>query len=66
MEQAIAPLIFAFASLSLVLSSMQVLSVPVDGLKFGQLYAFGPQAMRRAFRVFSIIVLLLSGAVGSC
>lgn len=64
MEQAVAPLIFAFASLSLVLSSMQiVLPVPVDGLKFEQLDAFGLQAMRRAFRVFSIIVLLLSGAV---
>lgn len=64
MERAIAPLIFAFASLSLVLSSMQVaLSVPADGLKFGQLDAFGLQTMRRAFWVFSIIVLLLSGAI---
>ena len=63
-ERAIAPLIFVFASLSLILSSMQViLSVPADGLKFGQLDASGPQAMRRAFWVFSTIVLLLSGAI---
>lgn len=63
-ERALAPLIFVFASLSLVLSCMQVvLSVPADGLKFGQLDAFGLQAMRRAFWVFSIIVLLLSSVI---
>jgi hypothetical protein len=63
-EQIIAPLIFAFASLSLVLSSMQVvLSVPVDGLGFEQLGAPGMQAIRSVFWVFSIIVLLLSGVV---
>lgn len=64
LQRAIAPLIFVFASLSLVLSSMQVvLSVPADGLQLGQLDASGLQAMRRAFWIFSIIVLLLSGAV---
>ncbi|RDW56495.1 hypothetical protein BP5796_13136 [Coleophoma crateriformis] len=65
LQRAIAPLAFAFASISIVLSSMQViLSVPADGLGFGQLDdGFSLQAIRRAFWVFSVIVLLLSGAI---
>ncbi|KAI9775708.1 MAG: hypothetical protein M1816_005777 [Peltula sp. TS41687] len=64
LERAIAPLIFAFASLSLVLSSMQVaLSVPADGLGFQQLDASRLQAIRRAFWIFPIMLLLCSGAI---
>jgi hypothetical protein len=60
-ERAIAPLIFAFAALSLVLSSMQVvLLVPVDELGFGQLDAFRLQVIRRVFWAFPIILLLMS------
>lgn len=64
MERAIAPLVFTFVSLSVVLSSMQVmLSVPADGLGFAQLDISGLQTMRRAFWFFPIVVLLLSGAI---
>jgi hypothetical protein len=63
-ERAIAPLLFIFASLSLVLSSMQVvLAVPADGLGFAELDGFGLQAMRRAFWIFSITLLFFSGAI---
>jgi hypothetical protein len=63
-QRAIAPLIFGFASISLVLSSMQVvLAAPADELGFGLLGASGVQAMKRAFWVFSIITLFLSGFV---
>jgi hypothetical protein len=61
-ERAFGPLILAFACLSLVLSSMQVvLAVPADGLGIERLDSSGLGAMRRAFWVFSITVLLLSG-----
>ncbi|KAI9777908.1 MAG: hypothetical protein M1816_004380 [Peltula sp. TS41687] len=64
LKQVIGPLIFAYASLSVVLSSMQVaLTVPADALWFEKLGASGLQAMRRAFWIFSIITLLFSGAV---
>jgi len=63
-ERAITPLFFGFASLSLVLSSMQVLlSVPDKGLKLYIVSDLSFIYMRRAFWVFSIFVLLLSGAV---
>ena len=62
-EQATIPLLFIFASISLVLSSMQVVvSVPLDGLQFEVLDNAGVRDMRRAFWAFSIIVLLLSAA----
>ena len=58
------PFLIAFAFLSLVLSSMQVvLAVPADGLGIGWLDSSELGAMRRAFWVFSISVLLLSGAI---
>lgn len=65
LQRAIAPLAFVFASLSLVLSSMQVIiSVPADGLGFSSMNEeFNVQAIRRVFWAFSVVVLLLSGAV---
>ncbi|CAI6226694.1 unnamed protein product [Periconia digitata] len=61
-ERSIAPLLFGFASFSLVLSSMQVLlAVPDEGLKLHGVGDLSLVYMRRAFWVFSIIVLLLSG-----
>ena len=64
LESVIGPLIFAFASLSVVLSSMQVvLSVPSEGLWSDGYDTASIRAMRRAFWVFSIIMLLLSGVV---
>ena len=64
MAQATIPLLFIFATISLVLSAMQVvLSVPVDGLWFQHPRASGVQHMNRAFWVFSIAILLLSGIV---
>ena len=58
------PLIFMFASLSVVLSSMQVvLSIPSEGLWLDGPGTVRIQAMRQAFWVFSIMVLLLSGVV---
>ena len=63
-ERAIAPLIFVFASLTIVLSSMQVvLSVPTDAISFTQLDNSHLQAIRRSFWIFSIIMLLLSCVV---
>lgn len=63
-ERAIAPLLFGFASLSLVLSSMQVLlSVPDEALGFHGLGVSSLVPMRRVFWLFSIIILLLSGLV---
>jgi hypothetical protein len=62
--QAIVPLLFLFASTSLVLSSMQVvLSVPVDDLWFQDSDGFGLRYISRAFWTFSIGILLLSGVV---
>lgn len=61
-ERSIAPLIFGFASLSLVLSSMQVLlAVPDDELGWSRVDPSSLPAMKRAFWLFSITVLLLSG-----
>ena len=63
-ERATAPFIFGFASLSLVLSAMQVLvSVPEEGLGFNSIGASSLTAMRRAFWTFSVMMLLLSGLV---
>ena len=58
------PLLFMFASISLILSSMQVLlAVPTDAPLFKGLDSYGIQGMQRTFWIFSILVLLLSGAV---
>ncbi|OCK87821.1 uncharacterized protein K441DRAFT_592462 [Cenococcum geophilum 1.58] len=58
------PFLFMFASISLALSSMQVaLSVPADGLWFQRPDGSGLRYMSRAFWVFSIGVLLLSGVI---
>jgi hypothetical protein len=63
-QRALAPFLIAFACLSIVLSSMQVvLAVPADGLGTGQLDSSGLDTMRRAFWVFSISVLLLSSVL---
>lgn len=57
-QRAIAPLIFAFASISLVLSSMQVaLAVPTDEL------GLGLQATGKVFWAFSIMVMFWFGLV---
>ena len=64
LENVIGPLIFAFASLSVVLSSMQVvLSVPSKGLWSDGYDTASIRAMRQAFWVFSIMTVLLSGVV---
>ncbi|KAF2844491.1 hypothetical protein T440DRAFT_473343 [Plenodomus tracheiphilus IPT5] len=61
LEHSIAPLVFGFASLSLVLSSMQVLlAVPDDDLSWSRVDASSLLAMKRAFWVFSVMMLLLS------
>ncbi|KAF1835031.1 hypothetical protein BDW02DRAFT_638908 [Decorospora gaudefroyi] len=63
-ERAIAPILFGFASLSLVLSFMQVLlAVPDDGLGWSRVDTSSLLAMKRAFWVFSMMVLLLSGLI---
>lgn len=62
MQQIAAPLLFAFASVSLVLSSMQVLvSAPTTDL--GLLSAYGTRLMDRGLWVFCISVWFLSGIV---
>ncbi|KAF2271227.1 uncharacterized protein EI97DRAFT_388375 [Westerdykella ornata] len=64
LKQAVGPLLFGFASLSLVLSSMQVLvSISGEGLGFHHVGASSLEDMRRAFWVFSVMMLLLSGLV---
>lgn len=64
MGRAIAPLLFGFASLSLILSSMQVLlSVPDENLKLYNVGDLSLVHMKRAFWGFSVTVLLLSAAV---
>lgn len=61
-EEVIGPLAFAFASLSIILSSMQVvLSVPFDGLWSDTIS--GELAMKEAFWTFSIIILISSGII---
>ncbi|KAK7972393.1 hypothetical protein PG988_006527 [Apiospora saccharicola] len=61
-ERATIPLLFVFASVSLVLSSMQVvLSVPVDDLWYEDSNKPFLRQVSRAFWVFSIVVLLLGG-----
>ncbi|KAF2133615.1 hypothetical protein P153DRAFT_363778 [Dothidotthia symphoricarpi CBS 119687] len=63
-QQVTTPLLFGFASLSLVLSSMQVLlSVPAEDLSLHSLNAASLVPMKQALWLFSIIVLLLSGII---
>ena len=63
-ERALAPLLFGFASLSLVLSCMQViLAVPVDGLGTNGVERASFESIRRTFWVFSVLVLLATGVV---
>ncbi|KAF2704008.1 hypothetical protein K504DRAFT_463084 [Pleomassaria siparia CBS 279.74] len=65
-QGAIAPLAFGFASLSLVLSSMQVLlAVPDEGLGLHRLTLSSLVPMRQTFWIFSIIVLLLLAVIWS-
>ncbi|KAH7154737.1 hypothetical protein DER46DRAFT_638543 [Fusarium sp. MPI-SDFR-AT-0072] len=55
-------LLFIFASLSLTLSSMQVvLSIPNDGLPFSGLDAQSSEYLNRAFWVFSMMNIIGSG-----
>jgi hypothetical protein len=64
--QATIPLLFLFASVSLVLSSMQVaLSVPADVLWFHSQVTVGLFHMSRAFWVFSVATLALSAVIWS-
>ncbi|KAF2786053.1 hypothetical protein K505DRAFT_380511 [Melanomma pulvis-pyrius CBS 109.77] len=64
LKQAITPLLFGFASLSMVLSSMQVLlAVPDEGLGLHRVHVSSLVAMRQAFWIFSIIILLVSGVI---
>ena len=59
-----APLVFGFASLSLALSTMQVLvSMPEESLGFNGVGASSLIAMRRVFWVFSVMMLLVLGLV---
>jgi hypothetical protein len=61
LQDAVAPLIFIFASLSLALSSMQVvIAVPVEQLGYPGLLVSGLQAMSRVFWGFSIMVMIMS------
>lgn len=63
-ERALAPLLFGFASLSSVLSCMQVmLAVPVDGLGIDGVDNACFEGIRRAFWGFSILVLLTVGVI---
>jgi len=63
-ERAIAPFLFSFASLSLVLSAMQVLvSIPEEGLGFHSTGASSLAAMKLAFWTFSVMMLLLLSLV---
>ncbi|KAF2199389.1 hypothetical protein GQ43DRAFT_420346 [Delitschia confertaspora ATCC 74209] len=60
-EQSLAPLVFCFGSLSLVLSSMQVmLAIPTDSLGWPTKDS-AVQSEMKAFWVFSIIMLFFSG-----
>ena len=64
MQRIAAPLIFGFASISLVLSSMQViLSAPTDKTGLGR--ESRDRIMTPVFSIFSIIVLVLSGLIWS-
>jgi len=64
LQSILAPLLVAFATFSLVLSAMQVaVGIPADGLKFSRLTEIGLENMRRAFWVFSIMVLIILGVV---
>lgn len=64
--RATVPLLFLFASVSLALSSMQViLAVPADDPWFSRLGASGLQKMGRAFWVFSAAVILTWLAAGA-
>jgi hypothetical protein len=60
-QAAAAPLIFLFASISLLLSSMQVmLAAPSETLRFPSFGADAAMIMSRVYWVFSLIVILLS------
>jgi hypothetical protein len=60
-EAAAAPLIFLFASISLVFSSMQVmLAAPSEALRFPSFGTDAATITSRAYWVFSLIVILLS------
>jgi hypothetical protein len=67
LQQAVTPLIFCFASISLVLSSMQVALAASEGCSGGGTAAFGwsisTSSMTRGFWVFSVIILLCSAAI---
>lgn len=54
-------LLFAFASLSLVLSSMQVaVSIPSDGLNFAHVHVENLVILQRAFWVFALATIIIS------
>ncbi|OJJ84729.1 uncharacterized protein ASPGLDRAFT_66249 [Aspergillus glaucus CBS 516.65] len=63
LQRIAAPLIFGFASISLVLSSMQVLLSSSTNNELGLLSAYGTQLMSQIFWVFSIAILFLSALV---
>ncbi|KAL2789173.1 hypothetical protein BJX66DRAFT_339600 [Aspergillus keveii] len=67
LQQAVTQLIFCFASISLVLSSMQVALAASEGCSGGGTAAFGwsisTSSMTRGFWVFSVIILLCSAAI---
>jgi hypothetical protein len=61
LKSILAPLAFTFATISLVLSAMQVVvSIPANGLKFSGVDNIGLKHMKRAFWVFSIWLLMSS------
>lgn len=60
-EAAAVLLFFLFASISLTLSSMQVmLAAPTETLRFPSFGAAAATIMSRAYWVFSLVILLLS------
>ena len=62
----LAPLAFVFATLTLVLSAMQVVvSIPAEGLGFSGVSDIGLKSMRSAFWGFSMSVLMSSGVIWS-
>jgi hypothetical protein len=60
-SESMSVLLFAFASLSLVLSSMQVaLAIPAEDLLFAHLDSQNALSLERAFWVFSVVTIIIS------
>lgn len=65
LKAAAVPLAFAFAGVSLTLSSMQVMvGTPTGSLELASLNESGVRAMNRAYWFFSLLVIVVSGVLG--